>query len=98
MRKNGMANTNGGCRDCDGHLLGPTRPALLAIAGAAAALLLIGCANAAALLLIHGAGRKREIAVRFALGARRLQIVRQLIYESIVLSVIAGALGVGLAM
>jgi putative ABC transport system permease protein len=79
------------------HLLGPARPALLAIAGASAALLLIACANAAALLLVHGAGRRREIAVRFALGARRLQIVRQLFCESIVLSVIAGVLGVGLA-
>jgi putative ABC transport system permease protein len=79
------------------YLLGPARPALLAIAGAAAALLLIACANAAALLLVHAAGRRREVAVRFALGARRLQIVRQLLCESIALSLIAGVLGVGLA-
>jgi putative ABC transport system permease protein len=79
------------------HLLGPARPALLAIAGASAALLLIACANAAALLLVHGAARRREVAVRLALGARRLQIVRQLFYESIVLSVVAGVLGVGVA-
>jgi putative ABC transport system permease protein len=79
------------------YLLGPARPALLAIAGASAALLLIACANAAALLLVHGAGRRREVAVRFALGARRLQIVRQLLCESIVLSLSAGVLGVGLA-
>ena len=79
------------------HLLGPARPALRTIAGASAALLLIACANAAALLLVQGAGRRREIAVRFALGARRLQIVRQLFCESIVLSLIASVLGVGLA-
>ena len=79
------------------YLLGPARPALLAIAGASAALLLIACANAAALLLVRGAGRQREVAVRFALGARRLQIVRQLVSESILLSLIAGVLGVGLA-
>jgi putative ABC transport system permease protein len=79
------------------HLLGPARPALLAIAGASGALLLIACANAAALLLIHGAGRRREVAVRFALGAGRLQVVRQLFWESIVQTLIAGVVGVGLA-
>jgi predicted permease len=79
------------------HLLGPARPALLAIAGASGALLLIACANAAALLLVQGVGRRREVAVRFALGARRLQIVRQLFCESIVLCLVAGVLGVGLA-
>ena len=79
------------------HLLGPARPALLAIAGASGALLLIACANAAALLLVHGAARTREVAVRFALGARRLQIVRQLFCESIVLSLVAGVAGIGLA-
>jgi putative ABC transport system permease protein len=97
--KTGMANTSMVvvATPLTTHLLGPARPALLAIAGASAALLLIACANAAALLLVHGAGRRREIAVRFALGARRLQIVRQLFCESLVLSVIAGVLGVGLA-
>jgi putative ABC transport system permease protein len=97
--KNGMANTSMAvvATPLMTHLLGPVRPALLAIAGASAALLLIACVNVAALLLVHGAGRRREIAVRFALGARRLQIVRQLFCESIVLSLIAAVLGVGLA-
>ncbi|MGV3518752.1 ABC transporter permease [Luteitalea sp.] len=79
------------------YLLGPSRPALMAIAGASTALLLIACTNAAALLLVQGAARRREIAVRLAIGARRRQIVRQLFAESAVLSLIAGALGVALA-
>ena len=93
--KNGMANTSMAvvATPLMTHLLGPARPALLAIAGASGALLLIACANAAALLLVHGAARRREVAVRFALGARRLQIVRQLFCESIVLSLIAGVAG-----
>jgi putative ABC transport system permease protein len=97
--KNGMTNTSMAvvATPLMTHLLGPARPALLAIAGASVALLLIACANAAALLLVHGAGRRREVAVRFALGARRLQIVRQLFWESIMLSLIAGVVGLGLA-
>ncbi len=97
--KKGMANTSMVvvATPLTTHLLGPARPALLAIGGASGALLLIACANAAALLLVHGAARTREVAVRFALGARRLQVVRQLFCESIVLSLIASVLGVGLA-
>jgi putative ABC transport system permease protein len=97
--KDGMANTSMVvvATPLMTHLLGAARQALLVIAGASGALLLIACANAAALLLVHGAGRRREVAVRFALGARRLQIVRQRFCESIVLSLIAGVLGVGLA-
>jgi predicted permease len=97
--KNGMTNTSMVvvATPLTTHLLGPARPALFAIGGASGALLLIACANAAALLLVHGAGRRREVGVRFALGARRRQIVRQLFCESIVLSLIASVLGVGLA-
>ena len=97
--KNGMTDTSMAvvATPLMTHVLGPARPALLAIAGASGALLLIACANAAALLLVHGAGRRREVAVRFALGARRVQIVRQLFCESMLLSLIASVLGVGLA-
>ena len=97
--KNGMSTTSMAVRATPlmTHLVGAARPALLAIAGASGALLLIACANAGSLLLVRGAGRRREVAVRLALGARRMQIVRQLFCETIVLCWIAGVLGVGLA-
>ena len=80
-----------------GHLLGPARPALLAIAGAAIMLLLVGCANAAGLLLVQSAGRRREVAVRLALGAQRWQIVRERLVESLLMSGAAALLGVSIA-
>ena len=97
--KGGMTNTSMAvvATPLPTYLLGPARPALLAIGGASGALLLIACANAAALLLIHGASRRREVAVRFALGARRLQIVRQMFCESVLLSLAAAIAGVALA-
>jgi predicted permease len=91
------ANHNAFAVSLPDEILGPQRPAVAVVAGAAVLLLLIACANVASLLLARGAGRQRELALRAAVGGGRGRLIGQQLVEGLLLALVGALVGLPLA-